>query len=205
MAKKGDKIIVNFVLDETGSMSVCLNTTISGFNEYIASLKSRKEKISFTLTKFNADAVNVVYVDKPIEDVPDLNAETYKPNHLTPLYDAIGRSINEVETKIKDKKDLSVLFVILTDGEENASREYTQEAIFNLIKEKEAKGWAFAYLGANQDAWAVGSKMGFSKGNTMSFDTKDMRKTMAKVGGASACFFAMDHKARAQCKSFFAK
>lgn len=171
MSKKKE-VLINFVLDETGSMMSCKDTTISGFNEYIESMKKKKDKISMTLTRFNSEKIEIDYSDKPIDKVPNLTKENYNPNHLTPLYDAIGKTINET----KDVKK-NVLFVVLTDGEENSSKEYTRNSIFELIKKMEKKGWTFVYLGANQDAWANSGTIGFNQGNVINFNTKNMKAT----------------------------
>lgn len=171
--KKGKtKLLVSFILDQTGSMGVCRDATIDGFNEYIATLASKADEVLFGLTLFNSEAVDVRCVDTPVGDVPKLTVDTYRPDSTTPLYDAIGRTVRAVEAQVAAMEDKpgGVLVVIMTDGLENASREYTQNAIFQLIKAKEAEGWTFAYLGANQDAWVTGATMGISQGNTMGYD-----------------------------------
>lgn len=178
--KSAKEILVNFVLDETGSMSVCLDATISGFNEYVTGLKARSEKILFTLTQWDSNRFNVVYNSEPIKNVKKLTYETYRPGQSTPLYDAIAKTIRAVEAK-GEKKGRSVLCVIMTDGEENASREWTLDKLRNLIKQKEKDHWTFVYLGANQDAWKVGQTFGMSRGNTMSYDTDVTGGAMANL------------------------
>lgn len=163
--KNSGFVSVNIVLDETGSMSSCKEATISGFNEYIQTLKNdKKGKILVSLTKFNSGNTEVVYTDKPLSDVQNLTDKTYQPNNGTPLYDAIGKAI----AALKNTKH-EVLFVIITDGEENASVEYKLDGIKKMITEKEKGGWRFTYLGANQDAWQVGMSMGMHAGNTINY------------------------------------
>ncbi len=163
-------LVVNFVLDETGSMGVCRDATISGFNEYVEELLKRKERILFTLTKFNSEKIEVTHAGVPVKDVSRLHQGNYVPAALTPLYDAIAKTVKATEEALKAKHGKpSVLCVIMTDGQENASRENTREAIYRLIKEKEAEGWTFVYLGANYDAWDVGQSIGLAQGNTMSY------------------------------------
>jgi len=145
---------ISFILDETGSMMSIKDKTISDFKEYIQSIKSCKGV--FTLTKFNSNKVEVVYT-KPIKDVPELTKTTYLPDATTPLYDAIGKTIKALEV---DEGKQELLVVILTDGQENASKEYDKKAIQALMKEKESKGWTFVYLGVGQAAWDEGHKMG---------------------------------------------
>lgn len=187
------RTLVNFLLDRTGSMGVIKKQTISGFNEYLNALKKEakdnKTKISMSLTQFDSVAVDVEYVDKDIKKVDELNEDTYQPRAMTPMYDAIGITIRETEKRMKKKRSKpKVLFVIMTDGEENASKEYDQNSIKKLLKEKEKGDWTFIYLGANQDAWANARKFGMSKGNTMSFDSKDAGDTLCSLGASVVAF-----------------
>jgi len=187
VAKKNKPMMVSIVLDETGSMMCRKEETISAFNEYVSSLKKLKHPVSITLTKFNSSRVEVIYTDKDLKDVPMLNNETYHPDLLTPLYDAVGKTINAIDLKKVDK-DKSVLIVILTDGQENASKEYNQQKVFNLIKGKQAKGWTFVFMGADQDAWLASSVLGISKGNTMSFSGKDMKGAMRRTASSTVLY-----------------
>lgn len=202
MAKK--TTIVNFVLDETGSMQVCWDATISGFNEYVDSLRKGKNgTVMFTLTQFNSTKIETVFDHVPLKKVPDINRDTYRPNDLTPLYDAIAQTIKKTEDRVKKyKKKPAVLCVIMTDGEENASREYTRDKLFNLVKEKEKDGWTFAFLGANQDAWQVGQSIGVPQASSISYagTPKGTRSAMAAAAGATRSFLS---NASMQSDSFF--
>jgi uncharacterized protein YegL len=168
---------VIFLLDESGSMSSCKNQTISGFNEYTQTLQKEKKKISVSLTKFNSYGVNIVYSNVPVSNVQPLTNETYQPNGNTPLYDAIGKTVN------KDKENKKTLFIILTDGEENSSKEYQKDAIVNLIKEQEKTGWSFVYLGADQNAWGHAQGLGLHVGNVMSYDSGNTEKMYSCLAG----------------------
>lgn len=171
------KTLVSFLLDETGSMQVCKSSTISGFNEYVGGLRKEK-KIWFTLTKFNSQQTTVICDAIRIKDVPELCAETYTPNYTTPLYDAIANTIKRADESVgRMKKKPAIMIVIMTDGLENASREYTQQNVFDLIKDKEEEGWQFVYLGANQDAWAVGQSIGISKWNAATYTQEEEEET----------------------------
>ena len=187
---------VSYILDETGSMMGFKTQTISGFNEYIKTLKADKlVKYKMTLTRFNSNSISIDYLDKPIADVPELTSDTYRPRDLTPLYDAIGKTITDIESKKAVGKD--ILFVIMTDGQENASKEYTRTTIFDLIKKKTADGWTFVFLGATQDAYAEAGKMGVS--NAVLYSLGATRQTFAQ--GASATM----HWARTSDTSGFSK
>lgn len=166
------KTIVSFILDSSGSMSSCLDATVSGYNEYVGTLKAdKKSAYDFSLTLFNTE-VEARHSSLPIGEIPELTHKTYVPGGFTALYDAVMKTVNEVEKKAgKDK----VLCIIMTDGGENASREYTQKDLFNKVKELEKTGkWTFVFLGANQDSWAVAQNFGFAQANVANYQTSSL-------------------------------
>lgn len=176
---KTNKMLVNVVLDRSGSMNSTRAGTISGYNEYINGLKQdTASEYSVTLIQFDAHGsaygpeLTISYVDKPLAEVPDLNSETYEPRGGTPLYDAIGECVRRVEVK-----DRAVTVVVITDGEENASKEFTKDSIKKLISEKESAGWTFVFIGADIDAYSAGSTIGMSAMNSVSY-TKGMESNL---------------------------
>ena len=181
--KKSKNLFVNFVLDETGSMQSCLDATISGFNEYIGTLKRKKVgDIKFTLNKFDSAGIRTLCKGVDVEKVPELTKRNYVPGACTPLYDTIAKTIKTTEKKLKSfKKKYDVLCVIMTDGEENASIEYDLDATMTLIKKKEKSGWIFVYLGANQNAWAIGKTLGMKKGNVVKYNTARTVETFSAL------------------------
>lgn len=195
MAKKQKKVktLVCFVLDETGSMLSYKQQTIDGYNEYIDGLRKEK-KFSIMLTRFNKIAINIG-APEPIAKATKLDHENYRPDQLTPLYDAIGQTIRKAETLQDDYK--ATLFVIMTDGLENASKEFTMKGIFDLIEEKAKNGWTFAYLGANQDAYIESEKVGIPKINTMNYSPARTEDTFAAAAKASASYSARGSSAGA--------
>lgn len=165
--KSPANIHVSFLLDETGSMDNCKEETIVEFNKYLNSLKERHDNIKFTLAKFNSNNFDVILRDENIKDVVGINKENYIPDHFTPLYDSIARLI-----EITEKEDNAhVLFVIFTDGMENDSKKFNKDDIFNIIKEKEGKGWTFVYLGSNKDVWSQGRGLGISADNCFNYNS----------------------------------
>lgn len=171
---------VAILLDESGSMCSYKDQVIEGFNDYISKLKNNGTNIKITLTKFDSRGVNTVYRDKSLNNVPKLNEKNYQPNAMTPLYDAIGKTVN----KIRELK--KVLFIIQTDGLENASREYTLNSVSKLIQGREKLGWDFVYLGADIDAWADGGRqLGLSKGQTYSYKSWD---TYGTFSSGASCY-----------------
>ena len=115
---------------------------------------------------FNDD-VKTVYECGAVNGVKELTAETYHPDCCTALYDAMGKSLNALRKKVAE--DDKVLVTIVTDGYENASKEYSGKAIKALVDELKAKGWVFAYIGANQDVEAVAATISIT--NTLRFNT----------------------------------
>jgi len=189
---KAKTTYVAFILDETGSMEICKTPTITGYNEFVQSLQKRKDraKIFFSLTKFNAQRVKTAS-SKSIIEVEKLTKNTYIPNHMTPLYDAVGKTIDTLDKDLKNKKssEYQVLCVILTDGQENASKEFTQEAVASLVKSRRKQGnWEFVFLGANIDSWAVGRLMGVSRKTTSNFKTSNMGDAYKIAMGASESY-----------------
>jgi hypothetical protein len=169
MTDQKDKTIVSFLLDETGSMNPVRDKTISGFNEYITTLKA-ENLVRLRLMTFNTEGFNVVNDFEDIQSVANLTRDSYTPGADTNLYDAIGRLVHDTEDYLKQQSSTPrVICTIMTDGEENASREYTREAVFKLITDKEKEGWVFLYLGANQDAWAVGESIGIHRSNSANY------------------------------------
>lgn len=164
---------IAMVVDASGSMSSVYKSTLDGFKEYVQDQKADKSDETFmTLVTFNTHA-SVNASAAPIESInDDLKHYGYSPNGGTALYDGISYGVSELERTLEP--DDSALVVVITDGYENSSRETTQKQVLDLIKTKENSGnWTFAYLGADQDAWANAQHMGFTRGQTMSYSSAE--------------------------------
>lgn len=162
---------VSIIQDKSTSMVGRTDATISGYNEYIADLKADPpegvEDITLTLTQFNTGA-SVVFRNRKLSKVSKLNRGSYKPGGMTALYDAIGRTISALEEEAS--ADDKVLVLIMTDGQENSSKEYTKDSIRELIEDKQDEGnWTFVFIGADLDAMGEGGAIGIRRGNTFSF------------------------------------
>lgn len=174
MAKKKAKLAPTglfMLVDKSGSMNQVRKETIESFNSYVDSLRENKQmakSVYLTLTQFDSNGSSPSYVGRPLNEVPHLTTQTYQPDGWTPLYDAIGKTIRAAEgwAALQTEKP-RILFVIQTDGAENHSKEYTLADVKRLIKEKEADGWSFAYLGAGQEAWMGAGHLGMHGGNTV--------------------------------------
>ena len=159
------------IIDESGSMQSIKKEAIDSVNETIQTIRSAQKKHEdqehyVSLVIFNDD-VKTIYECVPVNEVKELTAETYRPNCCTALYDAMGISLNALRKKVAE--DDKVLVTVVTDGYENASEEYNGKAIKDLVDELKAKGWVFAYIGANQDIEAVAATISIT--NVMDFET----------------------------------
>jgi hypothetical protein len=155
------------VLDRSGSMDRIAKSTVEGINSFVKEQKAAEGEAFMTLVQFD-DQYQIDYKERPLNEVLDLiNGETFVPRATTALYDAIGRTINELKTED------DVIFVIVTDGAENASKEFTQKDVFAKIEEKKKEGWNFLFLAANQDAMKTGGSLGISASNSMTFNAND--------------------------------
>jgi len=158
--------VISFILDETGSMLSVRDAAISAFNEFVNSLKEKKIKANMTLTRFNSyKGIDIDFSNVPLSKVGELT--NYSPEALTPLYDAIGTTLNNLRLKVKDGQ--KVMVIILTDGLENHSQQYTRQAIFDLITEFQGKGWEFTFMGSNQDAWVASGEIGIPMAHAATF------------------------------------
>ena len=159
------------ILDESGSMHSIKKEAIDSVNETIQTIRSaqrrNEEQEHFvSLVTFNDD-VKTVCECVPVAEVKELTEETYRPDCCTALYDAMGLSLNALRKKVAE--DDKVLVTVVTDGYENASKEYSGQAIKALVDELKTKGWVFAYIGANQDVEAVAATISIT--NVMNFET----------------------------------
>ena len=144
------------VLDKSGSMSSIARQAIDGVNETIGSIKSAQEKNPdqehmVTLVAFCGCEMRSIYDNVPVAEVNPLTDKDYRPCCMTPLYDAIGTTITRVHAAKSQVSDSLALVTIITDGYENASREYSHAAIRALIESYKEQGWQFTYIGADHD------------------------------------------------------
>jgi Mg-chelatase subunit ChlD len=179
---KNDYTHISVILDRTGSMEDIRDDTIGGFNAFLGEQRAQKGKATLTLVQFDSqDPYEVIYRFKPIKEIAELTRETYVPRASTPLLDALGRGINDLEKSLAElaKKDRpgKVVFAVVTDGEENASREFTKKQVMKMIKEKtEKEEWQFVFLSADLGAIDEARDLGVSINASLAFE-KDARGT----------------------------
>lgn len=162
---KKKELDVVFLLDKSGSMYDCVSDTIGGYNNYINNLKGKGTNALIKTVLFNNE-YQLLHERTPIQQINKLTNKEYFVNGSTALLDAIGNSIETIEKKVKNNK---VLFVITTDGLENASIKYTKEQIKEMIVGH--KNWEFIYIGANIDSFSESASIGISKKNTCNYKT----------------------------------
>lgn len=156
------KLDVVFILDKSGSMSGSEENTISSFNEYLEKEKKNKFKTSITTVLFSDD-YEYLHNGMDVKKVNPITHKDYYVGGCTALYDTLGNTIQSIDMKDTDK----VLFIIITDGYENASKEYNNSNIRNLIKKH--KDWEFIYIGADIDSYAAGSNIGIKRENIANY------------------------------------
>jgi uncharacterized protein YegL len=156
MAK--NRIRVEFILDESGSMSGQEKTVINGFNEQVQEMrkeeKTKEVEYVVSLTKFSSN-VTTLFAERPLAEVKEITTADYKPDGMTALYDAVGSRIDTAE-----EGEQNVLVYIFTDGAENSSKKFSHAAVKELIDIRQKQGWGFTYFGADMDAAAAASSIG---------------------------------------------
>jgi hypothetical protein len=161
-------IEIAYILDRSGSMQPMQEPAVAAFNDFLKAQLEVPGEARLTLVQFD-DQYEVPVAALRLPDVPQLTAATYTPRGSTALLDAIGRTIKDLDTRLQKlppaHQPAKVILAIFTDGEENASREYTAKHISDLIAlYRDTKGWEFLFLAANQDAIATAAKMSLDQG-----------------------------------------
>ena len=184
---KNKTTLYSFIIDRSGSMSGMEQMAVYGFNEHLKTIRNLKiefpkQEFLCSLTTFNHE-VNTVVSAKPIDQISPIELGQYAPEGTTALLDAIGGNIHEVKEKYQkelDKNELSVVYVIITDGYENASRFFSYHDIARKISElEETQKWTFTFLGADFDAFQTSKMLNIKKENVMNFE-KESYGVMSK-------------------------
>ena len=166
-----------FILDRSGSMNSMIEPAISGFNRLLHDQQQVAGTARFTLVLFD-DRYELPFHSVPISEVVELDTTTYVPRGSTALLDAIGRTIDELGSKLaaapEAERPNQVIVAVLTDGQENASSKFTWESIAQRIHHQtENYQWQFLFLGANQDAIATAARMNIRSENTTNFSMNE--------------------------------
>ncbi len=162
-----------FILDESGSMSSLRDDTIGGFNSMLEKQREEEGLCYVSLVTFN-DNSKVILDRVPISEVKNLTNKDYCPMGCTALIDALGASINHIGNIHKyareEDRPKKTLFVITTDGMENASRHYSADRVRQMVSRQQEKyGWEFIFLGANIDAVETAARYGIRRENAVNY------------------------------------
>lgn len=179
--KDKEILSIRIVLDRSGSMSGSQSITVEALNTYLTELKKEKGiNGSITLSTFDSVSIDIPISRVSIERLGSFPESILQPRGGTPLFDAIGLAIHDLEN-ISGSTDENKVLVIVTDGLENASKEYTFDNISSKIKEKEDAGWLIIYLGADHDAFRQSNSLNFDRERSMRYSKEDSIDTFRAV------------------------
>ena len=166
---------LTIILDRTGSMAPIREDTIGGFNTSLREQKAQPGEATLTLVQFDSqDPYEVLHDFRPIAVVPELTAATYVPRASTPLLDTLGRGIGDLAARLAglpdDRRPEHTVFVIVTDGRENASLEFTRDTVMTMIRDaQDLNGWQFTFLSADLDAIREAAGLGIRPASSLHF------------------------------------
>lgn len=171
---KNDYTHIAIVLDRSGSMASIKSDTIGGFNNFLETNRAVDLPCTLTLVQFDSEGIDTIRDAMPVKDVPPLTDKTFEPRASTPLYDAIGQTIVKsgdfLHRLPEAQRPGKVIFVIITDGMENASKEYGLQQVRDMLKhQQDVYKWQVVFLGANIDSHAVGASAGIHASNVMNY------------------------------------
>ena len=194
--KKGLTELV-FILDRSGSMGGLESDTIGGFNGMLGKQKKEEGEANVTTVLFD-DVIEIVHDRFPISVVKPLTDDDYFVRGSTALLDAVGSTVKKMENIQKrlpeGMRAENIIFVITTDGQENASQEYSASMVKKMIETNQEKGWQFLFLGANMDAVEEADKIGIRKTHAVSYRTtsKGVRLNYEAAGSVLSCMRSDD-------------
>ena len=184
------------ILDRSGSMQRLRQAAVDGFNETLAGIKKAQEKFADTqehyvsLVTFCSCETRNVFEKVPVDEAHPLSVNEYEPCCCTPLFDAMGFTLTAIHKHVKDMDDVAVVVTIITDGMENASKEYNGSNIKELVETLRKEGWTFTYMGANQDAMEVAMSMSIRNARNFDYSSEGTRTSMRKDTMTRMNFFS---------------
>ncbi len=181
---------VHVLVDQSSSMNSVKSSTISAVNEYLDTLSPEEVPTRVTVQMFHANNgmhKSNLCVNSSPATARRLDGNNYNPQGMTPLRDAIGSSIHEID-RLGLPSSHGVVLVIQTDGQENQSKEYTQPMIRDMIEDRRRRGWMVIFLAANQDAVLVGADYGIPRANSMTYNMGNEGIALASVGRSTRSY-----------------
>lgn len=171
--KPSKKLYAHVIMDRSGSMASMRSEAVAGYREYCDTLRLIPDTdVHISLTIFDSQSVDLIR-DNAKPETAKISEIEFVPRGMTPLFDAIGRTLPMAEARAKALGTEIVSVLVVTDGQENDSKEYKRERIKEMIEAAQKAGWQFQFIGANQDSWANASGLGYQAGTTM--DYKNIR------------------------------
>lgn len=187
--KNEDCVEIVCVVDKSGSMASRAADAIGGFNAFLEKQKKLPGRARFTLALFDSPGnYHLVHDGVELQEVAGLTVDTYVPGGNTALLDAVGETLTAMKKRLGDRKPKDVIFMVLTDGEENSSREYTLRGVRAMIEERARSGWEFHYLGADVDGFAAAQSLqmpykGFRGHGSVSAHFQEYEKAVSRKRG----------------------
>lgn len=193
----GPTALVAYIQDRSGSMRGVWKENLSGFDTFVKELKEKNTagvNYLLSLVMFDTQIDNPL-VAKPIAEVSSKDMEPFEPRGSTSLRDAVGFTIKEIEAHSHGAS--SIIVVVATDGQENASKEWTQEGLSALIQEKTNASWVFTYMGSEASSWDDSNSVGYATGNTLGY-TPGMSSQRNAVLASAVMSFASETNANSR-------
>jgi len=164
------------ILDESGSMESIKSTIINGFNELVQTIHGIEKQFPeqehyISFVTFNGLGQKIPHFFEPASNLKQIDDKSYAPDATTPLFDAMGFAINKLKTALAGQSNYNVLVTVLTDGEENASREHSALDIKFLIEELKLRNWTFTYIGTDHDVEKIAFSLSIN--NTLRFEKNE--------------------------------
>ncbi len=189
------KVFNIIILDKSGSMECIRDAAISGFNETLNGIKKAQEQYAdtqehfVTLMAFCSCEKKLIFDRTPVAETHPLTREDYNPCCCTPLYDAMGFTLTSMRKHVEEAGDAAAVVTIITDGLENASREYTGAAVKQLVEKLKEEGWSFTYMGANQRSSEVAFDLSIRNSRDFAYSGEGTMEAMRKDSRSKARFF----------------
>ncbi len=180
-------VALSVLLDRSGSMMSIADDIVDGFNRLLAQQRQQSGEVIVTLAQFDSENPFDIAIDRvPLREVTDMDRMWFQPRGSTPLFDGIGRLISHIDAGPFGQDDsVDHVVVIVTDGQENSSSEFSRKQVFDLIDRKGKDGWVFIYLGSEPQSYADADAVAVSRANTRHWDksaygTQDMMDKMSQ-------------------------
>jgi hypothetical protein len=184
---RSDLTHIYFLLDRSGSMQSIKSDIEGGFQAFVDEQRRASGECRATLAQFD-DVYELVYANRAVADVPPLDLQ---PRNMTALHDAMGKLITDAGQELaalpESQRPGTVIVAIMTDGLENASKEWTGASVKSLVEQQtNAFNWTFMYMGADQDAIEVGESLGIKRDHAVTYGRSKSAAAMATASGKIA-------------------